>query len=115
MFELGALMGHPYQLWKGHSLRFSCNYSRSVEVGQEAELEEFRPLERNNHPNIKQKYGVLKYDFKAEHVLEGGKIQIKISPKHQIKDIIARWNCYVEKKVFSMTEFWWQKIFKNMN
>ena len=47
-----------------------------------------RSLERSN--NVNQKYGVLKYDFKIEHEPEGGQINIKIVPMHQIKDVVAK-------------------------
>ena len=73
---------------KGHSLRFSCNFSRLVELNQEAETQSIRSFQRKDE---NRKYGVLKYDFKIEHVSDGGKIQIRIEPMHQIKEIFARY------------------------
>ena len=72
-------------------MRFSCNFLRLVEVNQEAETQSIRSLQRKNEH---QKYGVLKYDFKIEHVPDGGRIQIRIEPKHQIKEILARYIAY---------------------
>ena len=72
-------------------MRFSCNFLRLVEVNQEAETQSIRSLQRKNEH---QKYGVLKYDFKIEHVPDGGRIQIRIEPKHQIKEILARYIVY---------------------
>ena len=76
------------QLIEGHAMRFNCHYSRSVNLDYDTVTQESpRSLQRQN---LKQKYGVLKYDFKVEHVPDGGKIQIKIEPMHKIKDIVAK-------------------------
>ena len=68
-------------------MRFNCHFSRSVNLDYETETESPRSLQRKD---VKQKFGTLKYDFKVEHVPEGGKIQIKIEPMHKIKDIVAK-------------------------
>ena len=71
-------------------MRFNCHFSRSVNLDYETETESPRSLQRMLNKNVKQKYGTLKYDFKVEHVPEGGKIKIKIEPMHKIKDIVAK-------------------------
>ena len=62
-------------------MRFNCHFSRSVNLDHETETETPRSFQRKN---VKQQYGVLKYDFKVEHNPDGGKIQIEL--KHKIKD-----------------------------
>ena len=57
-----------------------------MELNQEAETQSIRSFQRKDENH---KYGVLKYDFKIEHVPDGGKIQIRIEPMHQIKEIFA--------------------------
>ena len=68
-------------------MRFNGHFSRSVNLDHETETETPRSFQQKN---VKQQYGVLKYNFKVEHNPDGGKIQIKIEPKHKIKDIVAK-------------------------
>jgi len=68
-------------------MRFNCHFSRTVHLDHETETTTSRNFQRKN---VKQKYGVLKYDFKVEHEPEGGKIRIKIEPLHKIKDVVAK-------------------------
>ena len=70
-------------------MRFDCHFSRSVSLDYEQETESPRSLQRKN---VKQKYEMLKYDFKLDYVPEGGKIKIKIEPMHKIKDLVARYD-----------------------
>ena len=58
-----------------------------MELHHDAESE---PIRVFNQRNVKQKYGVLEYDFKVDYVPEGDKIKIKIKPMHHIKQIFAR-------------------------